>query len=1211
MIYKINSRQLQVPYGMVDPGHEKILASTLAMYDRNEDLSNSPLIRTQLNKWHKDCYLLKGEELQIGLRKRQDALISLYESFKEHGYTGSTVLVYFDDEGCVHLYDGYHRLSIMHHLGIEAPLSCETQWQGIDGSVGKDFPLVDVLMAEHPFGKWLYQPVNDERVKDWRLARNDSPQRLKYIVDRIVGKRVLDVGCSEGYFSRELAKMGYEVTAIDKRPGLINSARYLSVLDNTDVDYRQVDDWKAFIEQNGSYDTILFLCVIHNDMKTIGVEEGLKKLEVFQGKAQRMFVETPQERGEQEWNVPGFPQFNFHDPESIKKVEHALGLEAAGMWSLYPGSRPIFTYGNGASEIRPPAMEVLIDNINGYSMYLSPDDPIITPWIVKTRLWEPELTKYLKENLKRGQTFIDVGANVGYFTLLASQLVGPEGKVYAFEPGQEAFQLLVKNVEFNKCTNVVLIQKAISSQTGRAKLFGYGKDGDTGRQGLTKVEDRDEAWLSRNPARRESSWSFVDATKLAEVLPEGLIPDFIKVDVEGGEKDALEGMRDILLQGKSTLVLEDESENLKDWIGKEFSLALNANVKETNTALQHFIYKKDMEPWWSFRKWLPEYRSQYWPMFNTLRQKPCRNIMEVGVHNGSNAIAMIKAAAQMVPEEEICFYGFDLFEEKTKAVIEQEFSPIQTVDFKDVKTHIKKHTTAKVTLFKGNTHQTLKAKLPAMDFIYIDGGHSIETTRSDWENVQRLMHKDTVVYFDDYNDEMPFIGSHFIVGELPSKYQAEVLPNTNYYKRSFGRLKCQLLRVTMRKPATTLKTEHFRFHLMSLPHSSTVKNWGPCAFTQLTYRFSQMMRDMGHEVFHYGTEGAEVDCTEHIDVLTKEVQKQAYGDWSPWNQLWIHKGNDLAYTTFRKNAIVEFSRRKEPGDILLISNGSWLREISDVAGGGIATVEPYVGYIGCYSKHKVFPSYAWMHHLYGITFGSKEARKAPGMPKENFVTGSWYDAVIQHFFDPADHTYEEKKEDYFLYTGRLIQRKGVNIVVDLCQRLGAKLLVCGQPVYPSPKDKYEWSLRSAGLLDENNEMKPNIEYLGALSFEELDKVRSKARAVIVPSQYMEPFGMVVPEALFSGTPVITTDWGAFPEIVPQGEVGYRCRTMDDFIWAANNIDKISPAACREYAMKNFSMERIGPAYHEYFTKIHDLYVGGKGWYTQHPDRENLDWLRRY
>ena len=957
-----------------------------------------------------------------------------------------------------------------------------------------------------------------------------------------------------------------------------------------------MDDWKNFLDQNGPYDNILLLSVIHNDMKVIGVEEGLRKLETLRGKAGRVFLEGPYHVWGEASGKHGFtgkPPFDFSAEESAKRLESAVGSKVVEKWSSKPGSRPIYTFEDGvvASEEK-----LVLANANSYKMYLFKDEPIITPWIKKTHVWEPMLTQYIKENLKEGQTFVDIGANVGYYSLLASRLVGDKGKVYAFEPAPDVYQVLLKNIELNKCSNVVAINKAVSSKEGQARLYSYGVKHDKGQRGLTKVEDMDEAWQARHSWLRKGSWLSIETTRLSSAVLSP--PDFIKVDVEGGERDALEGMRDILKQGKSVLVVEDVDDKDVGWVEQEFGLGFEKCVKETNTDLKYYVYKRDSLPFWDLSVWLPDYRNQYWPLFNTLRYRPCRNIMEIGTHNGNNAVAMIKAAAQRVPEDEIHYYGFDLFEEKTGVIQQLEFAPVAAVNMKDVMAHIRKHTKADVTLVKGNTRKTIRMAvktLPQMDLIYIDGGHSIETTRNDWQYASKLVGKETVVYFDDYNDEMPFIGSYFITGELEPEYHAEVLPTTNYYKRPFGRLKNQLLRVTVKKPAAKLKTEHFRLHLMSLPHSKTVKNWGPCAFTMLAYRFCQMMMDSGHDVFHYGAEGSNPACTEHIDVLTDAVQKQAYGNWSPWKQLWIHNGKDLAYTTFRKNAIEEFNRRKEPGDILLISNGNWLREVSDKAGGGVATVEPFVGYLGSYAEYKVFPSYAWMHHMYG------KLSRQPNT--ENFVTGNWYDAVIPHFFDPKDYTYEEKKEDYLLYTGRLIQRKGIHIAVDLCNRLGMKLKVAGQPLYPEPKEKFEWSLKHVGISG------PNVEYLGVLDEIELDKVRCKAKALIAPSLYMEPFGLIIPEALFSGTPVITTDWGAFPEIVKHGEVGYRCRTMDDFMWAVNNIDKISPAACREYAVNNYSMERISKAYQEYFVKVHDLF--GKGWYTEHKDREDLDWLRRY
>jgi len=537
----------------------------------------------------------------------------------------------------------------------------------------------------------------------------------------------------------------------------------------------------------------------------------------------------------------------------------------------------------------------------------------------------------------------------------------------------------------------------------------------------------------------------------------------------------------------------------------------------------------------------------------------------------------------------------------------EEFSfrtdKVPTMD--EVARRLNRETKANIYLVKGNTRQTLEPAiedLPQMDLIYIDGGHTIETTRNDWRQAAKLMKADTVVYFDDCCDEMPFIGSSFIKGELDGIYQCEVQPETDIYPRQFGRLKTQLLKVEMRKTearqviASTPKLDHFRFHLLGLPHAITRKEESLCAFTQLVFRLSKMLTDLGHEVYHYGTEGSELTCTEHIDVLTQAVQKEAYGDWTSTQQLWIHNGNDLAYRTFRNNTIEEMRKRVQPEDMILISNGSWLRQVSD-AFPSIQTVEPIVGYIGFFSKHKVFPSYAWMHHMAGRMCEKRATNEK--VKSENFANGHWYDAVIPHFYDPDEFTYQEKKDDYYLYIGRLIRRKGPHIAADMTKRLGAKLVVSGQPLQPNDPR----SLAHVGLLQ------PHIEYLGVVDKEERNKLMANARAVIIPSLYFEPFGLVVGEALLSGTPVITTDWGAFPEIVPHGEVGYRCHTMDDFLWAGRNIDKISPKRCREYAAANFSMDVAAKKYQEYFTKIHDLHSGG--WYKEHPERTELDWLKRY
>jgi FkbM family methyltransferase len=168
--------------------------------------------------------------------------------------------------------------------------------------------------------------------------------------------------------------------------------------------------------------------------------------------------------------------------------------------------------------------------------------------------WEPYVVAELRRLLAPGDVCVDVGANLGYYTLLASRLVGPAGHVYALEPAEETFDELRRNLDLNGVSNVTALRVAAGAAEGTAPLYRPSFD----NTGAASLRESVLAWAGPTegpttdvPVR--PLHALIDAAHLGRL-------SVVKIDVEGAEADTLRGLEPLLEQGlRPTLIVEVHS----------------------------------------------------------------------------------------------------------------------------------------------------------------------------------------------------------------------------------------------------------------------------------------------------------------------------------------------------------------------------------------------------------------------------------------------------------------------------------------------------------------------------------------------------------------------------------------------------------------------------------------------------------------------------
>ena len=424
-------------------------------------------------------------------------------------------------------------------------------------------------------------------------------------------------------------------------------------------------------------------------------------------------------------------------------------------------------------------------------------------------------------------------------------------------------------------------------------------------------------------------------------------------------------------------------------------------------------------------------------------------------------------------------------------------------------------------------------------------------------------------------------------------YKGDVIKEELYLKRWHN----ESLTITHNNPIVSGKEDersdlgikHFTFHIPGYVHLPASKDFFACAFTAKVYNLCKMLTSLGHTVYLYSAEDSTAPCTEFIQTHSLADIRRQWGDGDNRYVLgYDHKSAQFRHDfnsertpltlKFYDKCVEEINKRKKSDDFLLIMQGYYHKPIADKIS-LYKKLEPGIGYRGsCKEYFRGFES----SYIYNFTRGSESPFQS--------VDGSYYDRIFGNYFDPDDYEFSDSPDDYYLYLGRLIQRKGVMVAVETTQAIGAKLMLAGQ------KD------------DEINvnTLPKHCEFVGFADIEKRKKLLSHAIATFTPTSYLDPFCGVHVESMISGAASLTTDFGVFPETIPDylnGKVGFRCSTLQDFCDAAimaKAFTKDDRTFVRKYSEK-FWIENVKWRYQKWFEDVDHVFLSTldsnvKGWH---------------
>ncbi|RJQ56342.1 MAG: glycosyltransferase family 4 protein [Actinobacteria bacterium] len=200
---------------------------------------------------------------------------------------------------------------------------------------------------------------------------------------------------------------------------------------------------------------------------------------------------------------------------------------------------------------------------------------------------------------------------------------------------------------------------------------------------------------------------------------------------------------------------------------------------------------------------------------------------------------------------------------------------------------------------------------------------------------------------------------------------------------------------------------------------------------------------------------------------------------------------------------------------------------------------------------------------------SDEQRRA--CPELNYV-GTVYNAV-----DIDTFPFRETKDDYYLFIGRMSPLKGADLAAEVASRAGVRLVMAGKI---DVTDEEYFKAKVDPLIDGEQ-----IVFKGEVSRDEKRDLLAGAKGFIFPLQWSEPFGLVMVEAMVTGTPVIAFPYGSVPEIIDDGKTGFLVNNPDEMVETLPRLEELDPFECRRTVEARFGVGHMTDRYEELYETI--------------------------